>query len=679
MGVSDEIKQRIDLVDFIARYTPLKKAGSTYKGLCPFHSERTPSFVVFPHTGTWHCFGACGVGGDLFAFVMRKENLDFREALQLLAREAGVELDQGDSAQSANRRTQIYEANEAATAYFQDVLRSHPAAEVARRYLARRGIDDDTAARFQLGYALDAWSGLRDHLTARNVGIDLQLEAGLLKRNEERASTYDAFRARLMIPIRDRMGRVIGFGGRVLDDSQPKYLNTAETPVFHKSHVIYGLDMAHEAIRDAGKVVIVEGYMDVIAAHQFGFTNVVACMGTALTPDQLQQLQRYTSSFVLALDADSAGEQATIRGLNQARQALTRVRKPTVTPGGVRIEERLAAALFIASMPEGRDPDDVVRQEQALWRTLIDQAKPLVDFYFSVIAHQVDLTTARGKGSAVAELAPLIAELEDEIEREHYVQQLSRLVQLDERTILGRVQAAARAGRVAPQNRGEAPRRRQSPPPMSPMSPNDGVFWPPEFDPALLQTEPPPAAARPPARAREHLQQEDFLLAHLLREPDLLIWLAAAATEREILPPNAEDWQHVENQEIFRALRNWISSDEQWDIELFQETLPGALHGRLGHLMAAWAAMPTTTGAELRTDLLKVLVRLRLDSLRTRSVQVKFLIDETAQEVERTDARDLFAVNNQLLRDLGHLQATFHDLSRVLVSQRRAEKGVKVR
>lgn len=671
MSASDEIKQRIDIVDFISRYTPLKKAGTTYKGLCPFHSERTPSFVVFPHTGTWHCFGSCGTGGDLFAFLMRKENLEFREALQILAREAGVSLDDEAGDHSHSRRGQLYEVNEAAAAYFQEVLHNHPAAQAARDYLLRRAINDSTRDRFQLGFALDAWSGLRDHLSGRKFATDLQLEAGLLKYSEERDSTFDFFRGRVTIPIRDRMGRVIGFGGRTLGDGQPKYLNTSETPVFHKSHVIYGLDMAYDAIRTADQVVIVEGYMDVIAAHQHGFSNVVACMGTALTPDQLQQLQRYTSHFVLALDADSAGQQATIRGLNQARQALTRVRKPTVTAAGLRMEERLGAALYIASMPEGRDPDDVVRQDPELWRKLVAEAKPLVDFYFDIVTGQMDLGSARGKGAAVAELAPLIAELDDEIEREHYIQQLSRLAQLDERTIAGRVHAAARTGQVPGRPHTAAQGRRF------------GIQKRPAASTQEEENErSQPDASRPTAAERYEragLNSEDYLLASLLREPDILIWLAGAAAEREIAAVGAEDWQHVEQQEIFRALKRWMSSDEQWDVEIFQETLPGPLHGRLARLIAAGTQLPAANNDELRTDLLKVLVRMRQDQLKARSVQIKYLIDEATQQGERDDARDLYTVNNQVLRDLSHLQITYRNLSRVLVSQRRAEQGVKIR
>jgi DNA primase len=674
MSVSDEIKQRIDIVEFVSRYTPLKKAGSTYKGLCPFHRERTPSFVVYPDSGTWHCFGSCGTGGDIFSFLMKKENLDFREALQILAQQAGVSLDDGSNESGQSRRALIYDANNAAAAYYQQILRTHPGAAEARTYLEKRGIDDKTIDAFQLGYSLDQWSGLRDHLLSQKFTVDLLLEAGLIKQNEARDSTYDAFRGRVMIPIRDRMGRVIGFGGRVLDGSQPKYLNTAESPVFHKSHVIYGLDMAYQAIRDANKVVIVEGYMDVIAAHQFGFANVVACMGTALTPDQLQQLQRYTSNYVLALDADSAGQQATIRGLNQARQSLARVRKPTVVAGSLRMEERLGAALYIAAMPDGRDPDDVVRQDPALWQQTIEQAKPLVDFYFTAVVGQFDLSNAREKGAAVAELAPLIAELNDEVERESYIQKLSRMVQINERTIADRVQAAARTAQTPlPEQRSERGGRfgivkRGTPKQHAGAQLDDDVPFTPSVAPVA------PAAAK-----SSRLETEDYLLAHLLRDPDLLIWLVAAAAKRDLAAVHINDWQHVENQEIFRALNRYLSGDIQWDVEMFQDLLPSALHGRLARLIAEGTKLPDSSSEELRADLLKVLVRLRLDRLRERSVQVKFLIDEASQSGDREDSRDLFALNNQMLRDLAHLQTTYHQLSRVLASQGRAEQGVKIR
>lgn len=633
-SVTDEVRQRVDVVELISRYTPLKRAGSVYKGLCPFHSERTPSFVVFPHTGTWHCFGACGTGGDVFSFVMQKENLSFREALQMLAQQVGVDLSAGEQDSGADQRTRLVEANEAAAQYFQHILTHHAGATGARSYLERRGIDDATAARFRLGYALDGWSGLRDHLLERGFALELLLEAGLIKRNEERQSTYDAFRNRVIYPICDRQGRVIGFGGRVLDDSVPKYLNTAETPLFHKSHVVYGLDQAHRAIRERDQVVIVEGYMDVIAAHQFGYNNVVACMGTALTPDQLQQLQRYTSNFVLALDADNAGQQATIRGLNQARQALARVRKPVVTPGGrVQLEDRLGANLFITTLPEGRDPDDVIRQDRPLWERTVADAQPLVDFYFAAVARQSDLSSARGKGEAVAELTPLIAELGDDIERQHYIQQLSRMVQIDEMTIASRVQASARTMRAGI----DARRRSAAAMPEEPPAPA-----------------PPPRKETPPAASR--YDREDHLLANLLADGDLLVWLAGVTERYSLAPIHAADWQHVENQEIFRTLKQFLSGDEPWDIELFQDMLDGQLHGRLARLAAYASTLPNPDVMVMREDAVKVLLRMRQDRLRAETTRIKYLLDEFQREGDQESLRSFDRINNLNLRELAHLQ-----------------------
>lgn len=660
MSVSDEVKQRIDIVELISRYTPLKRSGSIYKGNCPFHSERTPSFVVYPQSGNWHCFGACAVGGDAFNFVMRKENLDFREALQMLAKEAGVNLEENEVDPSADQRTKLYEINEVAATYFQEILRHHPAAQVARDYLERRGIDARTQELFKLGYALDQWSSLRDFLDGKGYNLEQQLLAGLLKRNEERNSTYDAFRARLMIPIRDRQGRVLGFGGRILGEGQPKYLNTSETPLFHKSRVIYGLDLAHQAIRAAEKVVIVEGYMDVIAAHQFGYSNVVACMGTALTTDQLQQLNRYTDTFILALDADAAGQQATIRGLNQARQALVKVTKPTITTSGrVELTERLGANLSIIAMPEGQDPDDVVRHDPQHWQQLVAQAQPLVDFYFKIVAEQYDLTTAHGKGQAVAELTPLIAELSDEAERQHYVQQLSKLVQIAELIIDSRVKSSARTQHVTFVQK---ERKATDQPTKGPPKPGNSSG----------------ALERRPVATATAVNEEDYLLARLLGDPDLIVWLAGATDQLEISPLRADDLQNVENQEICRALKQFVSSDEQWDIELFQETLTPHLHSKLAQLIIFNAQLPQSSPNELREDVIRTLIRIRIQRLSAESTNIKFLEEDAAHQGDLLGAKQFGYINNQHLRDLSRLQQSRQELSQTLFRKDRRERGVKI-
>ena len=492
---------------------------------------------------------------------------------------------------------------------------------------------------FGLGFAPDGWDGLRDHLSAQGYDFETQLLAGAIKRNEERGSYYDAFRNRVIVPIRDNMGRIIGFGGRVLDDSQPKYLNTADTPLFKKSHVIFGIDVARDAIRDAGSVIIVEGYMDVIAAHQYGFTNVVACMGTALTSEQLRQLQRYTRKFIFALDADSAGQQATIRGLNQARQGLARVSRPTVRPGGgLRLEQRLGAELFILSMPDGMDPDDVIRRDPERWKALVEQAQPLVDYFFGVIADEYDLSSAGGKAAAVSALAPLIAELNDDIEQQHYVQKLSRLVSVDEMTISGRVRASAATTSLPP---GAHLKPRRRPGPAKAPSFDSGPVWndaPPAGGPPLGDGAPwydsigaQPTRAPAPAHQRAHVDQEFYLLASFLRDPDSIIWMTARAHELDIAPPLPQDWQSVENQEIFRALTLYLTGDAQWEPELFREGVAEQLHPRLDRLLGDADRLPDFDREELYPDMLKVLVRIRIDHLKSDNQGIKFAVAEAQQ------------------------------------------------
>ncbi|MBV7328385.1 DNA primase [Chloroflexi bacterium TSY] len=679
MSVIEDVKQRIDIVELISRYVSLTKAGRSYKANCPFHDERTPSFIVFPDTGTWRCFGQCGIGGDVFSFLMQKENLDFRDALQTLATEAGVQLEDDVESLESRKRRLLYQLNQAAADYFCENLESHPAAQRARDYLSDRQIDAATIKLFQLGYSLDSWDGLQNHLTRLGHQLDDLVEAGLLKRNEERNSTYDAFRARLMIPIRDRQGRVIGFGGRVLDDSQPKYLNTAETVLFHKSRVIYGLDLAHRAIRVADRVVIVEGYMDVIAAHQYGFNNVVACMGTSLTAEQLRELQRYTRNYILALDADAAGQQATMRGLNQARQALVRVQKPRLMASGqVQIEERLGANLSIVAMPEGRDPDDVIRDDPTLWTQLVDDAQLLVDYYFQVVSEQVDLSSPHGKAAAVSELAPLIAELDNEIEQQHYVQQLSRLVQIDEQTIANRVLAASKTQQVVGQridrrqrSSGKGKRLEQTSKFLN--SNQTQVDHELSLPPAvraesdLQTTNRFGSAHQSQAFSRPSIDPESYLLARLISEPDLLIWLASATEDLEIPSLHTDDLLRAENKEILRALKLFITTDEQWDLELFQETVTEHLHGYLVGLMVHGAQLPSGHKiTDVQQDILKVLVRLRIQHIQTENRQLQFLEDEAQHNKDLSTAKSYGITKNKNIRNLYHLQQVLARLSHVL-------------
>ena len=427
--------------------------------------------------------------------------------------------------------------------------------------------------------------------------------------------------------------------------------------------MIFGLDMAREPIRQADKVVIVEGYMDVIAAHQHGFTNVVACMGTSLTSDQLQQLHRFTSNFVLALDADAAGQQATIRGLNQARQSLQRVQKPTVTSTGqVRLTERIGANLSIVSMPAGLDPDDVIRRTPDQWQTLVDKAQPLVDFYLRFVATQYDLQSAQGKGQAVAELAPLIAELDDEIERQHYIQQLSRQVQIDELTIASRVQAAAKTSQLPVEGRGRKGVSR-----FGAVQHRQGAEQSGKETGGAPQPAPLPERGGKTSSKRA-ISQEDHLLANLLRAPDLLVWLVGAAERLEIVPLQVSDLQTVQNQEIYKTIHHYMQGDELWDWEAFQEMLTSHLHGHLAALLSYSAQLPACSEAELRWDTISTLILLRIQHLRNEARNIQFLQDDAARQGDMGAAKQYAELNNQQIRDLFHLQQSQHALGRILGS-----------
>jgi len=525
----EEVKARLDIVDVIGQYVQLQRAGRSFKALCPFHSERTPSFIVSPERQSWHCFGACGTGGDVIAFVMRKEGLEFPEALQMLAQRAGVPLRERQRSQDEDRqRERLRAAQEAAAQWYRQMLLRSEAARGAREYLERRGVDAAAAEAFHLGYSPSAWEATRQHLHELGFSDAELLAAGLLVEGE--SGLHDRFRGRLMFPIRDLRGRVIGFGARALDDSPstgsgqalPKYLNTPQTAIFDKGGTLYGLDRAAEVIRQGGSAVIVEGYMDVIAAHQHGFANVVATMGTSLTERQVRLLKRYTQSIVLALDADAAGNEAALRSYEVAQEALSQAEdqeetSPVVTfwRGLIRCQEVASVDLRVALLPEGRDPDEVIRADPAGWRQIVDSARPVLDQRFQVVEARHDLSSPRGRAGAVEELLPLLGALINPVVRQHYLRQLSRLALIGERELAGML-ASARTRR---------------------------------------QTSPVQATAATPAAPAKGQAREEFLLALLLQYPHLrpegaelpeeLLW---ASENRQVLAA----WKQMEGIEAVK-------------------------------------------------------------------------------------------------------------------------------
>ncbi|MCY4575720.1 MAG: DNA primase [Chloroflexi bacterium] len=469
MTVVDDVKARTDIVDLIQSRVPLKKAGRNFKANCPFHNENTPSFIVFPERGSWHCFGACGTGGDAFSFIQRADNLTFSEALSRLAERAGVTIPDNRRQDEAQRKENdvLYTALQNAADYFHRILTHSPAGEQARRYLQQRGINDETINDFQLGVAPRGGGSLKAHLADLGHTEEQMIAAGLIiERDGDREGSYDRFRERLMFPIRDGKGRVIGFGARALDDSQPKYLNSPQTPLFDKSGALFAIDRAEQVIRAEGEVVLVEGYMDALQAHQAGFGNVVAIMGTALTERQVSLVRNMARRYALALDPDTAGEEATRRSLEGAfdifRREVVRVSNSAV-PMGVRRE---LPKLRIINLPTDRDPDDVIRNDPDDWRKRVEEATPILAYLIQREAAQPEAATPEGRLEAVNRIFPLITALDNPFEQQQAFSSLAAALKIEERTLeaaVGRPERRQRprrqdqANRSAPTQNGELP------------------------------------------------------------------------------------------------------------------------------------------------------------------------------------------------------------------------------
>jgi DNA primase len=618
MGIIDEVKERLDIVEVISGYVSLKKAGRNYKGLCPFHTEKTPSFVVFPDTQSWHCFGACGTGGDVFSFVARQENVEFPEALEILARRAGIELKPQTDVQKteADLERRLEDINKLAASYYHNQLIATPAGEAARRYLAKRGLNQETIDRFQLGCAPDAWHALDSYLGGKNVQTADLLKSGLVVARDDGDGHYDRFRNRIMIPIRDHTGHVIGFGGRVLDDSQPKYLNTPETPIFQKGHVLFGIDLAKAAIRAEDKAIVVEGYMDVIQAHQHGASNVVAAMGTALTEMQVKMLRKYARTIVLALDPDTAGGHATLRGLDLSRRITLH---EVVNIGQALVESQYSseADVRIAVLPPGQDPDDLIRDHPESWTQLIDSALPVIEYYLQLMKDQFDLQSAQGKTQAADQLLPVIRDIENPIQRSHYLQKLSRLIQVDEKLL----QEQLRIHKRRKVGQEEA--------------------W---------QT------ARDIRSTRPAFELEEHCLMALVARPSGLAAANQALSDLGLSPFGLEDFSRTENQHLFAAMERFVSDSVELTVEVIRADLAYPIIDHLDRLLAYWATLPPVSEDRAEGEAVSAALKLRQQVTRRRCDELYGLLRDAETEHDSVACEEYGKLVEEQRRSTGLLQ-----------------------
>lgn len=422
-GETEEIKRRLDIVEFIGEYLPLLRAGgANMKARCPFHQEKTPSFYISKERQMWHCFG-CGEGGDVFSFIMKHEGLEFPEALKLLAERTGIQLAQWNP-QERSERMRLFEVVEFATKVFEKYLRDSSKAAHARAYLEKRGVSAAMRDAFRLGYAPEGWDTLITLAGQRGISVPELIKAGLVLQSER--GGYDRFRNRLMFPIRDVHGAVVGFTARTLTDdpNEPKYINTPQTPLYNKSAVLYGLDRARQAAKKADLAVVVEGNMDVISCHQAGFENTIAVSGTAFTREQLELIQRFTKRIAVAFDADAAGVRAAEKGIDLA------------------IAEGLQVRVIQLPDGAGKDPDEAIKKDPAVWHRAVEQAMPVMDWFFVQAFHDADLEKPEAKSAIGRTLLPRIAQIPDAIERTHWLQQLSKRLNVPEEVLRGQMAGA---------------------------------------------------------------------------------------------------------------------------------------------------------------------------------------------------------------------------------------------
>lgn len=438
MNHLEEIRAKISIEELVGSYVQLKKAGRSYKGLCPFHNDKNPSMMVSPEKGIAYCF-ACNTGGDIFKFIQLIENVDFPDAVRILANRAGVPLPEFKP-QAHNKKMRIIEMNQSSVKFFAEQLDN---SAHFKNYFIDRGLTENTINHFKLGYAPDSYNALKDHLIKIGYKENELIEAGLLNQKSiADKNTYDRFRNRYIFPIFDHQDNAIGFGGRIIGEGEPKYLNSPETLAYNKSFVLYGLNWAKDAVKKQNLAIFVEGYMDVITAHQAGFENVIATSGTALTVPQLKLIKRYTPNIAFAFDQDEAGLEATMRAIE--------------------LTQEMDLNIKIITIPEGKDPDECIKKDPEKWKEAVSKAMPIMDFYFAYALKKYDKNNLEGRKGIMNLLLPLIKKYSSEVEQNEYLEKMAVHIKTDVKLLWNDLKKVSVQKNYAPiQNKTqEAPKKR---------------------------------------------------------------------------------------------------------------------------------------------------------------------------------------------------------------------------
>lgn len=652
-SIIETIKAKVELVDEIGLVVALQKSGKSLKGPCPFHNERTPSFYVFPETQTWRCFG-CNKGGDVFSFVQEQQSIEFRDALLYLAEKVGVVVednkDAGYNAEEAREtsaaKERLRKLNEDALLWFHQMLLRAKDASDARAYVQERGITSDTVIAFSIGYAPEKWDGLSRYLLSQGYTERELVEGGLARARDDEiggsigSGVYDYFRNRIIFPIRDIRGRVIGFGGRALGEGKPKYLNSPQTLLFEKNSVLYAIDMAKDAIKQAGQVVIVEGYVDAVIAHQYGTKQTVACIGSAITEKHIQQIKKLTRQVTLALDPDAAGSAATEHGIQEALKGFDRTVVPVPLPAGresstgrngsykqqkqprsiIRLEEQVDAEINVLMLPDGEDPDEVIRHDFSTWFYAVSHPLPLVDYYFVVKTSGLDLREPMGKTEAARRLLPVIATIGDRIKRDAYMRKLATMISIDERTLYEELQRVVRERKTTGVTAAFS----------APVTHN-GKAQEAQEEPDWLKDEkrvevrnavPPRNENRLDRKRSDKLQWEDYLIGLLLLNPGLSPHICAIISDG--------DFAGTDTRELYRILNTLYQRGSSPSHQPLELAVPSALLDTVTRVQKYVESRIPKDGAGLVKEAVQCATRLKRTRLLQLNTELQYLIREAS-------------------------------------------------
>jgi DNA primase len=689
-SIIETIKAKVDVAEEIGLVVALQKSGKALKGLCPFHNERTASFYVFPESQTWRCFG-CNEGGDVFSFVQKQQGFEFREALHYLAEKAGVQVEeQGDRDPEAEReanatRERLRKLNEDALLWFhQMLLRSKEAAE-ARAYVQSRGISSDTVLSFALGYAPDQWEGLSHYLLTQGYTERELVVGGLAREREEKSNggmlegnsggVYDYFRNRLIFPIRDTRGRVIGFGGRALGEGKPKYLNSPQTLLFEKNSVLYAIDMARDAIKQAHQVVIVEGYVDAVIAHQYGTRQTVACIGSAITEKHIQQLKKLTRQVTLALDPDAAGSAATEHGIQEALSSYDRVMVPIPLPAGkaegkrqngqaktrsqsrqqlhgvIHLEEQVDVEINVVELPDGKDPDEIIQQDLPGWLYRVSHPVPLVEYYFKTKTADLNLREPGGQTEAAKRLLPVIGMISDRIKRDAYMRKLAGETRIEERILHEELQRMLRShgGTMLPPAKSSAGVEQKE-------REKDEPEWVSNKGEESTQVGVGSRGSKQwsglDRNRNNKLQWEDYLIGLLVQNPGLNSHVCVIINDGDFAGTDTRELYHILNSMYQRA-----SSPSNQPIEQF---VPSELLVTVARVQKCAESGALRDGAGLVKEAVQCARRLKRIQLLQQNTELEYLIREVDHIGNKDEMKQLQIRQLDICQQLRTLDSSMH-------------------